>query len=399
MALSSKWLGYKLNSPLIIASGQNTTTGSNLGKWAETIAENNWGGVVTKTYFPGSDVYSIPYLWTTSQYRGTAMQNCGPNLQQFSRGEDKRLSESIKISHSNGLVVAVSIMASTIDEWVALAKRAEADGADIIELNYSCPAAINSIETNKLGGYQLSKTPEIVTEVTSKIVEAVSIPVAAKLTPNTSDITILAKAVVDGGVKGISAINTVQGIIGVDVEAAQPVCSDVLGSSFKTGISGPSIKPVGLRLVADIAQAFPKVPITGIGGINTWTDAAEYILLGASNVAVCTAVMQKGFSIGKEIYSGLTDYAKRHKFRSVASFKGKALEHVTSVSVNCPKSAAFIDSTKCVGCGRCYTACHEGAYDAIKKLKTGYKVNQNKCAACGLCKVVCPREAVSINIL
>ncbi len=399
MALNSKWLGYKLQSPLIISSGQNTTTGSNLGKWAETIAENKWGGVVTKTYFPGSDVYSIPYLWTTQQYRNVAMQNCGPNLQQFSRGEDKRLQESIRISHSYGLVVAVSIMASSVDEWVALAKRAEADGADIIELNYSCPAAINSIENNKLGGYQLSKTPDIVTEVTSKIVEAVSIPVAAKLTPNTSDITILAKASLDGGAKGITAINTVQGIIGVDVETAQPACSDVLGNSFKTGISGPAIKPVGLRLVADIAQAFPKVPITGVGGINTWSDAVEYILLRAENVGICTAVMQKGFGIGKAIYDGIEDYSKRHKYRSISSFKGRALEHVTSVSVECPKSAAFIDLSKCVNCGKCYTACHEGAYDAIKKLKSGLKVDQKKCASCGLCKVVCPNRAISINIL
>jgi dihydropyrimidine dehydrogenase (NAD+) subunit PreA len=398
MSLDCEWLGIKMKSPLIIGAGQHTTTGSNLGKWVDEIADNHWGGVVTKTYFPGSDVYSVPYLWSPKHYYGTAMQNCGPNLEQFSDAEAKRLTKSIKKAHEREIVVAVSIMASSIEEWQYLATNAEKCGADIVELNLSCPAAINSIQNNKMGGYQASKEAEVVYEVVKAVTDVLNIPVSAKLTPNTSDITITAKACIDGGAKGITAINTVQGIIGVDVETGIPYCSDVLGTAFKTGISGPAIKPIGLRLVTDLAQEFPNLPISGVGGISVWKDAVEYIMLGAQNVQVCTAVMQNGFKLGTKLYNGIRSFMKDKNYESVSDFRGLALNRIDTVSKKCPRSAAYIDKEICVGCGKCYTACHYSAFDAIHKTDDGkYEVDQKTCAACGLCNVVCAKKAVSVS--
>ena len=395
--LAGEMLGVKLSSPLLLAPGQYTTTGSMISSCAKTIAENGWGGVVTKTYFPNSDLLSRPYLWSSPQYRGLAMQNTGPNMQHFCDEEKVRLSESIKVAHAYGLAVIVSIMGSSFDQWKYLTEEIQQCKADVLELNLSCPAAVNSIEANRHGGYQAGQQPEIVAQVTEVVSQNASIPISAKLSPNTADITVFAKACMENGAQGVTAINTLQGIIGVDVETGVPLCSDIEKRAFKAGISGPVIKPVGLRMVADIAQSIPGIAISATGGICNWRDAVEYLMLGAQNVQVCTAVMMRGFSVGKEILDGLQDFMCRKGYQSLSDFRGMALPYLTTVSKACPSAKASISQERCIRCGKCLTACSCAAFQAILKNDTAYRVDQARCDGCGLCTVVCPQEAITIG--
>ncbi|MCK4485070.1 MAG: 4Fe-4S binding protein, partial [Candidatus Thorarchaeota archaeon] len=211
----------------------------------------------------------------------------------------------------------------------------------------------------------------------------------------------IAQAAVEGGADALSAINTIESLIGIDVETATPL--PIAYGADKTeqlstygGFCGPAVRPVGLRVVSQIAKAFPDTPISGIGGIDSWTSAAEYLMVGARTLQICTAVMWHGFSIIRTITDGMTKFMERKGYETLEELVGLALPKITTWSAlsKLPPIVAKVINEKCTGCKNCIIACADGGYVAIQMRDGVAVINQEKCDGCGLCAIVCGAEAI-----
>jgi len=247
-------------------------------------------------------------------------------------------------------------------------------------------------------GSAVGQEPGVLETITSWVKEAATVPVIVKLTPNITDIREPARAARTGGGDAISLINTIQSLVGVDIDNFVPY-PVVDGLSTNGGYCGPAVKPIALNMVKECAQD-PDIgiPISGIGGIENWRDAVEYLLLGATNVQVCTAVMHYGFGIIRELTSGLEQYMIEKKFNSVKEMVGKALPNIRTwehLNLNY-KVIASINEEKCIGCQLCYIACEDGAHQAIKlEQANGARIPSilaENCGGCNLCALVCPMD-------
>jgi len=234
--------------------------------------------------------------------------------------------------------------------------------------------------------------------IVSWVKEVATIPVIVKLTPNISDITRPALAAVEGGGDAISLINTIQSVIGVDIDKFVPY-PIVDGKSTNGGYCGPAVKPIAMNMLKNCAQhPGVNIPISGIGGIENWRDAVEFILLGAASVQVCTAVMHYGFGIIREMVAGLELYMDEKGFKTIEDFRGKALKNIVHwEDLNLKyKIVADIHEEKCIGCQLCYTACEDGAHQAIGLKENGADrkpfIIEENCVGCNLCSLVCPVE-------
>jgi len=281
-----------------------------------------------------------------------------------------------------------SVMGLThADDWSELAKMAEDAGADLIECNFSCPQMTVEGTGNKVG--QDAKIIEKLTAITKA---ACSIPVMAQMTPNVADMVPQALAAKRGGADAISAINTVKAISAVDLKTGEPLPS-ISGRSSPSGFSGKAVKPIALRFISDMARSELDLPLSGIGGIYTWIDAAEFLLLGATTLQVTTGIMQHGYRIVEDMSEGLLDYLIDHGYESLDDMIGRALPHLVDPSELSHKMQVIsvIDREKCVGCGQCYLTCRDGAAQAIS-LDTHRKavVDEDACFGCLMCKHICP---------
>jgi dihydropyrimidine dehydrogenase (NAD+) subunit PreA len=237
-------------------------------------------------------------------------------------------------------------------------------------------------------------------------VEAAKTPVIVKLTPNVSDITRVAAAAEKGGAHAVSLINTINSLMGVDLETFAPR-PNVGGKSSHGGYCGPAVRPIALHLLSSVAKKV-KIPIVGIGGIGYWNDAAEHIALGASTVQVCTAAMHYGFRVVEDMIDGLSAYMDDHGYRTIEDFRGRAVANVRDwgdLDLNY-KIIADIRQELCIGCQLCYVACEDGAHQCIaphseagdgsgKKNLNGMGVHvpriiEDECVGCNLCALVCP---------
>jgi len=241
----------------------------------------------------------------------------------------------------------------------------------------------------------------LVEQVTRAAKKGTDLPLLVKLTPNVTDIVPIANAAVKGGADAISAINTVESLIGIDIETATPLpiaygMDNTEQMSTYGGFCGPAVKPIGLRFVSQIAKAHPNIPISGIGGIENWSSAIEYLMVGARTLQVCTAVMWYGFSIIKDMTSGLTEFMERKGYDSLDSMIGKALPKITSWTAltKLPPVVARVIAKKCTGCKECVIACADGGFVAIQMRDKKAVVNNDKCDGCGLCAIVCDYDAV-----
>ena len=301
--------------------------------------------------------------------------------------------EEVKKYFPDHAVIA-SLMVETREQWHQIVKDAENAGADGLELNFGCPHGM----CERGMGSAVGQEPEVLKLIVSWVKEVATKPVIVKLTPNISDITDAAIAARQGGGDAISLINTIQSIVGVDIDnfVAYPV---VDGKSTNGGYCGPAVKPIALNMLKNCAQ-HPDVnlPISGIGGIENWKDAVEFILLGASTVQVCTAVMHYGFGIIREMIPGLENYMTEKGFNTIDEMKGKALRNITNwENLNLDyKIIAEINKDKCIGCELCYIACEDGAHQAIGLSDNGTRVPyiiEENCVGCNLCSLVCPVES------
>ncbi|MFP4562518.1 MAG: NAD-dependent dihydropyrimidine dehydrogenase subunit PreA [Spirochaetia bacterium] len=287
-------------------------------------------------------------------------------------------------------VLIASIMGMNEEDWVKLSKDVTECGVDMIECNYSCPQMAEEGMGSDVGA-----CTDLIEEYTKATISATHLPVMPKMTPNIERMEEPAKAGVRAGAKAIAAINTIKSITGMDFDKF--TCLPVVnGKSSISGYSGKAAKPIALRFIAQMKQdpELKDIPISGMGGIETWMDAAEFIMVGCSNVQFTTSVMQYGYRIVEDMISGLSLYLADKGFKSLDELVGIALPNIVPADEidRDFKIQVQVDEEKCIGCGRCYISCMDGAHQAIdwdeeKRLPS---INLEKCVGCQLCMHVCP---------
>jgi dihydropyrimidine dehydrogenase (NAD+) subunit PreA len=299
-------------------------------------------------------------------------------------------------------VVASLMVESTREAWRDIVRRTVDTGCDGIELNYGCPHGMSE----RGMGSAVGQVPEYCKMITEWVMEASTIPVLVKLTPNVTDIRSPGRAAKAAGASGISLINTINTIMGVDLDTFE-LNPSVAGRGGHGGYAGPAVKPIALNMLAQIASD-PEInlPISGIGGISTWKDALEFILLGSSSVQVCTAVMHHGFRIIEDLTEGLTNWMDEKGFTHLDQVRGRSLKTLSDFG-NLDllyRTAARIDESKCIRCNLCHCACEDGAHqciDLVPVTRAGGegtegilqpRVREDDCVGCRLCALVCPVE-------
>jgi dihydropyrimidine dehydrogenase (NAD+) subunit PreA len=263
----------------------------------------------------------------------------------------------------------------------------ERAGVDFIECSFSCPQGNIGEDPGKMLAQSVTAT-----ELTARWVkEAASrVPIAIKITPHVTDIVEVAKAVKRSGADAITASNSIQALMGVDIRSFVPY-PRLDGRSTYSGLTGPAIKPITLRTIAEIARNV-DIPILGTGGASRWSDAVEFMAVGAGVVEFCTAVMHHGFRIIDDLTIGMSHYLEEMNFQSVSGIWRKALPHiVTHDALPRRTMRSSINDPTCIGCGACYVACRDGGHMAIEQRDNRIPtINRDKCVGCGLCEHVCP---------
>jgi len=289
------------------------------------------------------------------------------------------------------------------ESWKNILPLVEDTGADGIELNFGCPHGMSE----RGMGAAVGQVPEYIQMVTAWCKHYSKLPVIVKLTPNITDVRHPARAAKAGGADAVSLINTINSIMGVDLDRmVMSPSTDGWGSHG--GYCGPAVKPIALNMVAEIARDAQTagLPISGIGGITTWRDAAEYIALGCGTVQVCTAAMVYGFKIVQDMCDGLSNFMDEHGYATLDDFKGQAVPTVKdwkNLNLNHIEKAV-INQDACIQCGRCHVVCEDTSHQAITFTKEGgvrkFEINEAECVGCNLCVSICPvPECITMRAL
>jgi dihydropyrimidine dehydrogenase (NAD+) subunit PreA len=387
--LSSTFVGIRSPNPFWLASAPPTDKAYNVVR----AYKAGWGGVVWKTL--GEDG---PPVVNVNGPRYGAIWGADRRLLGLNNIElitDRPLEvnlreiKQVKRDWKDRALVVSLMVPCTEDAWKAILKRVEETGADGVELNFGCPHGM----AERGMGSAVGQVPEYIEMVTRWCKQNSRMPVIVKLTPNIADIRKPAEAALRGGADAVSLINTINSITSVDLDlfAPEPTLD---GKGTHGGYCGPAVKPIALNMVAEIARnpATRALPISGIGGVTTWRDAAEFLALGAGNVQVCTAAMTYGFKIVQEMISGLSQYLDE-KGIALTDLVGRAVPNVTDwqhLNLNYV-TKAVISEADCIKCGRCYAACEDTSHQAIAmSADRVFTVKEEECVACNLCVDVCP---------
>lgn len=388
--LSIEFCGVKCENPFFLSSSPV----DNCYEMCAKALETGWGGVVFKTlgFFIPTDC--SPRF---DALRKESTEFVGfKNMEQISEHPLEESLEALKMLKTNypTKVIVASIMGENEKEWEELARLVTEAGADMIECNFSCPQM-----TSHAMGSDVGQNPELVKTYCEAVARGSKLPILAKMTPNIGDMNIPAIASMEGGAAGISTINTIKSVTGIDFDKmiGLPV---VNGKSSISGYSGKAVKPIALRFIQQMRtnEKLKNVPISGIGGIETWKDALEFIVLGASNLQVTTAVMQYGYRIVEDMISGLSYFMEERGIDKLEDLVGIAnsniipAEDIDRTFVIYPE----IDKDKCLGCGRCYVSCFDGGHQAYTYNEETREIslNKDKCVGCHLCSLVCPVGAI-----
>ena len=391
--LDCNFVGIRSPNPFWLASAPPTDKAYNVNR----AFEAGWGGVVWKTL--GED----PPVVNVSGPRYGALLGTARNLIGFNNIElitDRLLAENLseirqmKRDWPDRAVVVSLMVPCEEDAWKRVLPMVEDTGADGIELNFGCPHGMSE----RGMGSAVGQVPEYVEMVTRWCKQHSRLPVIVKLTPNVTDILQPARAAKRGGADAVSLINTISSIVSVDLDRMTPSPS-VDGRGAHGGYCGPAVKPIALRMVGEIARDVESrgMAISGIGGIATWRDAAEFMAMGSGSVQVCTAAMVYGFKVVEDMIDGLSNWMDSKGYRTLSEFVGKAVPNfVNWEQLNLSYTVkARIDQALCIKCGRCHIACEDTAHQAITKEKDGvrhFEVIDAECVGCNLCVNVCPVE-------
>jgi len=397
--LTSSFLGIKSPNPFWLASAPPTDKEVNVRR----AFEAGWGGVVWKTLgLDGPPVVNVsgPRYGAIHGPDGTLL-----GLNNIELITDRPLEvnlreiKSVKRDYPDRALVVSLMVPCDEDSWKAILKRVEETEADGVELNFGCPHGM----AERGMGAAVGQVPEYVEMVTRWVKQHSRMPCIVKLTPNISDIRKPAEAAKRGGADAVSLINTINSITSVDLDLFAPEPT-IDGFGTHGGYCGPAVKPIALNMVAEIARnpATHGLPISGIGGVTTWRDAAEFMALGAHNVQVCTAVMTYGFRIVEEMIAGLSDYMDRKGLTSTAEIVGRAVPKVTDwqyLNLNYTTKAS-INQDDCIKCGRCHIVCEDTSHQAIEMAADRtVTVKEEECVACNLCVDVCPTKCITMKEL
>jgi dihydropyrimidine dehydrogenase (NAD+) subunit PreA len=346
-------------NPFWLASAPPTNTGEMIMR----AFDAGWGGAVWKTI--GEPITNVSSRYSATDWNGQRIMGFN-NIELISdRSIETNLREmkEVKKRYPQNTVIASLMVASNRETWHDIVERTEDAGADGLELNFGCPHGMSE----RGMGSAVGQVPEYAQMITGWVKEKTRTPVLVKLTPNITDIRTVACAAKRGGADGLSAINTINSITGIDLDTFTPR-PNVDGKSSHGGYCGPAVKPIALNMVQQIlSDANAALPLSGIGGISTWSDAAEFILLGCGTVQVCTAVMHYGYRIVEDMIEGLDNWMLEKGFNTIDDFRGLSLPRVTEwkhLNLNY-KIVAHIDELKCIGCDLCHIACWDGAHQCI----------------------------------
>ncbi len=387
--LHVNFAGIESPNPFWLASGPPTNT---YGQVARAF-DAGWGGAVWKTV--GEPIINVFSRYGSVDLGPTRMMGFN-NIELITdRPVEDNLKEiaEVKRNYPEHAVIVSLMVESSREAWHDMVARTQDTGADGIELNFGCPHGMSE----RGMGSAVGQVPEYTCQIVEWVKEISTIPVLVKLTPNVADISYIARAAAKGGADALSLINTINSIVGVDLETFAPSPA-VAGKSSHGGYCGPAVKPIALNMVSEVARD-PEVglPVSGIGGIATWRDAAEFIALGAETVQVCTAVMHYGFRIVEDLIDGLANWMNAQGHPTIADFRGRALPNVVKwedLDLNY-HLVARIDQAKCIQCELCWVACEDGAHQAIRRLPRDdggpvVEVIDEACVGCNLCSQVCP---------
>ncbi len=389
--LSITFLGVKFPNPFCLSS---SPVGNDYDMCAKAY-DVGWGGVVFKTIGPKSyvinevsprfdklDKEAEPFVGFKNMEQ-IAEHSLEENLADLAR---------LKKDYPNNVLIA-SIMGNDEESWEDLARKVTEAGADMIEMNLSCPQM-----TSHAMGSDVGSNPELCKKYCQAVKRGSKLPMMAKMTPNITDMVEVAKACLEGGADGIAAINTIKSICNIDLQKkiGMPI---VNGKSSISGYSGKAVKPVALRFIQQMRTGIPGVEISGIGGCETWEDAAEFILVGSKTIQVTTGIMQYGYRIVEDMKNGLMHYMEEQKVDHLEDLVGLANRNIIPAEELDRDYIVYpqIDENKCVGCGRCYISCYDGAHQAMEWNEETRRptCNHDKCVGCLLCGHVCPVGAIS----
>ncbi|MBO6604207.1 MAG: NAD-dependent dihydropyrimidine dehydrogenase subunit PreA [Roseicyclus sp.] len=389
--LSTNFLGIKSPNPFWLASAPPTDKEYNV----VCAFKAGWGGVVWKTL--GED----PHVVNVNGPRYGAIYGADRRLLGLNNIElitDRPLEvnlreiKAVKRAWPDRAMIVSLMVPCEEAAWKRILPLVEDTGADGIELNFGCPHGMSE----RGMGSAVGQVPEYIEMVARWCKANTRMPVIVKLTPNITDIRYPARAAKAGGADAVSLINTISSITSVNLDTMSPEPS-IDGKGSHGGYCGPAVKPIALNMVAEIARdpETAGLPISGIGGVTTWRDAAEFLALGCGTVQVCTAAMTYGFKVVEEMKSGLSQWMDEKGHRSIDEVVGRAVPNVTDwqyLNLNYVTKAR-IDQDACIKCGRCYAACEDTSHQAISMSEDRvFEVIDEECVACNLCVNVCPVE-------
>ena len=389
--ITSNFCGIKSPNPFWLASAPPTDKQYNV----ERAFEAGWGGVVWKTV--GDPIVNVSSRYSSIDYSGRRMAGLN-NIELISdRPIEVNLQEirEVKKNWPDRAVIVSLMVESKKEIWQDMVKRSEDTGADGLELNFGCPHGMSE----RGMGSAVGQVPDYVCQIVEWVKEVAKTPVIVKLTPNISDILYPARAAKRSGADAVSLINTINSITGVDLKTFIP--RPIVGNlSSHGGYCGPAVKPIALNMISSIAndKEASGIPISGIGGISTWQDAVEFMLLGSSNVQVCTAVMHHGFRIVDDMIDGMQNWMAENNFSKLEDFIGLSVNKVKGwgdLDLNY-KVIANINQDKCIKCGLCYIACEDASHQSISYTKSAgmkkFEIIDDECVGCNLCELVCPAQ-------